>query len=69
MLTLDCPHCGNAFPSAIQDQRTFEMMRVERILERSPPRYRAFRLTKPEYRNVPDEALPKIRTHRSDDVN
>ena len=55
MLILDCPHCAKSFPAAIQDQRTFETMRFERMLERCPSCFHAFRFTKAEYRYVPDE--------------
>ena len=55
MLRLDCPHRGKSFPAVIQDPRTFEAMRVERILERCPSCYHAFRFTKAENRYVPDE--------------
>jgi endogenous inhibitor of DNA gyrase (YacG/DUF329 family) len=55
VLMVDCPHCGKSFPAAIQDDRTFEMMRVERLLERCPSCFHASRFTKAEYHRVPDE--------------
>jgi hypothetical protein len=55
MLILDCPHCGKSFPAAIQDERAFEAMRVERLPERCPSCLHGFHFTKAEYRYVPDE--------------
>jgi hypothetical protein len=55
MLMVDCPHCGKPFPAAIQDQRTFAMMRVKRLPERCPSCLHAFHFAKAEYRYVPDE--------------
>jgi hypothetical protein len=54
MLMVDCPHCGKSFSAAIQDERTFAMMRVERLRECCPSCFHGFRFTKAEY-YVPDE--------------
>jgi hypothetical protein len=56
MLMLDCPHCGKSFPAAIQDERAFEAIRVERLPERCLSCFHGFRFTKAEYCSVPDES-------------
>lgn len=50
VLTLVCPHCAEAFPSAMQmDPRTFEEIRVKNMTERCPKCGHASRFQKADY--------------------
>jgi hypothetical protein len=50
VLSLVCPGCGGAFPSAMQmDPRTFEGIRLSNLLECCPKCSRVSRFNKPDY--------------------
>jgi hypothetical protein len=50
LLTLVCPGCGVAFPSARQmEPRTFEAIRLSNLLECCPKCSRVSRFNKPDY--------------------
>jgi hypothetical protein len=50
VLSLVCPGCGGAFPSAMQmDPRTFEGIRLSNLLECCPKCSRVSRFSKTDY--------------------
>ncbi|MDP9233029.1 MAG: hypothetical protein M3P01_00555 [Actinomycetota bacterium] len=50
LLSLVCPGCGVAFPSAMQmDPRTFEGIRISNLLECCSNCFRVSRFNKPDY--------------------
>jgi hypothetical protein len=50
VLSLVCPGCGRAFPSAMQmDPRTFEGIRISNLLECCPKCSRVSRFSKTDY--------------------
>ncbi|TMK36972.1 MAG: hypothetical protein E6G58_03105 [Actinobacteria bacterium] len=51
VLSLECPHCGETFPSAIpMDPPTFATIRLESMLERCSACGHASRFSKHDYR-------------------
>ena len=56
MLTLVCPHCGEAFPSMMQmDRPTLEAIRLETVLEHCLACGKAASFHKGDYFFVPHE--------------
>ena len=67
VLSLVCPGCGGAFPSAMQmDPRTFEGIRVTNLFERCPTCSRVSRFNKPDYLfRAPGEIEINLRSGRA----
>ena len=56
VLTLVCPHCGEAFPSMMQmDRPTFATIRLKSVLEHCSACGKAARFEKGDYFFVPGE--------------
>jgi ribosomal protein L37E len=59
ILTLACPRCGESFPSAMQmDPTTFDVIRLESMLERCSACGHAARFRKDEYAFTSDRTSP-----------
>jgi len=59
ILTLACPRCGESFPSAMQmDPTTFDVIRLESMLERCSACGHAARFRKDDYAFTSDRTSP-----------